>query len=262
MKLHIVPARTGFTWVRLGTRTFLRQPLALAGLFFMFMALVTVLALVPVVGSVVALVLVPAATLGIMAASREADAGRFPMPSLLLTGFRADRQRTRTLLTLGLIYAVAVAVVLGLAALVGGDPASAPPPPADADPAELARDALLGGGLWLAMLLYVPIGMAFWHAPALTHWHGIGPAQSLFYSFMACWANKGAMLAYMAGWVFMFMASSVLLSLMAALLGPALLGVVLYPMVLLMASLFHASVYFTYRDSFQTDDTPADTAAT
>jgi hypothetical protein len=35
MKLHLVPARTGLAWVKLGMRTFLRQPLALAGLFFM-----------------------------------------------------------------------------------------------------------------------------------------------------------------------------------------------------------------------------------
>ena len=34
VKLNIVPARTGLQWVKLGIRTFLRQPLALAGLFF------------------------------------------------------------------------------------------------------------------------------------------------------------------------------------------------------------------------------------
>ena len=35
MKLHIVPARTGMTWVKLGIRTFWKQPMALAALFFM-----------------------------------------------------------------------------------------------------------------------------------------------------------------------------------------------------------------------------------
>ena len=38
MKLHIVPARTGLEWVRLGIRVFWRQPMALAALFFMTMA--------------------------------------------------------------------------------------------------------------------------------------------------------------------------------------------------------------------------------
>ena len=31
MKLNIVPARTGLLWVKLGVRTFVKQPLALAG---------------------------------------------------------------------------------------------------------------------------------------------------------------------------------------------------------------------------------------
>ena len=47
MKLRTVPASTGLQWVRLGVKTFLRQPLAMSGLFFMFMAVVSVLALVP-----------------------------------------------------------------------------------------------------------------------------------------------------------------------------------------------------------------------
>ena len=43
MRLNIVPARTGWSWIRLGWKTFLRQPLALAGLFFMFMMLASLL---------------------------------------------------------------------------------------------------------------------------------------------------------------------------------------------------------------------------
>ena len=72
MKLQLVPARTGFTWVKLGMKTFLRQPLAMAGLFFMFMAVVSLLSVVPVIGTAISLALVPAATVGLMAASREA----------------------------------------------------------------------------------------------------------------------------------------------------------------------------------------------
>ena len=55
MKLHLVPALTGITWVKLGVKTFFRQPLALSGLFFMFMAVVSVVSLVPVIGSAISL---------------------------------------------------------------------------------------------------------------------------------------------------------------------------------------------------------------
>ena len=38
MKLNLVDAKTGTVWVRQGIRAFWKQPLALSGLFFMFMA--------------------------------------------------------------------------------------------------------------------------------------------------------------------------------------------------------------------------------
>ena len=40
-------------------RTFFRQPLALTGLFFIFMAVMSVISIVPVIGNVLALALLP-----------------------------------------------------------------------------------------------------------------------------------------------------------------------------------------------------------
>jgi len=42
MKLNIVPAKTGVLWVRQGIQTFWRQPIAMSGLFFMFMAVMSI----------------------------------------------------------------------------------------------------------------------------------------------------------------------------------------------------------------------------
>lgn len=255
MKLHLVPALTGITWVKLGVKTFFRQPLALSGLFFMFMALVSVVSLVPVIGSAISLLLVPAATLGLMTASREAFQGRFPMPSTLITAFRSGPARTRPMLVLGAMYAGALLLVLAAAALVGGaggvevalnDPEVTP---------EMARSAVFNSGLWLAMVVYVPVLMAFWHAPALVHWHGVSPVKSLFFSAAACWANKGAMLVYALSWVGVFMAVGLVISLLGAMLGGTqAMSIILYPSVLFMASMFHASIYFTFRDSFIADE--------
>lgn len=254
MKLQIVPARTGFTWVRLGVKTFMRQPLALAGLFFMFMAVVSVLSIVPLVGSAVSLALVPAATLGLMAATREAIEGRFPMPLTLVAAFRAGPTRTRPMLMLGGMYALALLLVLGAASLFSG------PTPVPADLAgsdvtpEMVQEAIFSTSLWVGMLFYVPVVMAFWHAPALVHWHGVSPGKSLFFSLAACWANRGAMFLYGIGWLGVFLLGGLLMSLLGALLGGAqALGLLLYPVVLLMASMFHTSIYFSYRDSFSDD---------
>ena len=72
MKLNIVPARTGMVWAKLGIKTFFRQPLAMAGLFFMFMAVLAVIGSIPVVGGALSMALLPAALVGLMAATREA----------------------------------------------------------------------------------------------------------------------------------------------------------------------------------------------
>jgi hypothetical protein len=264
MKLHIVPARTGLQWVQLGARTFFRQPLAMAGLFFMFMATVSVLSLVPVVGTLLSLALVPAATLGLMAATREAQQGNFPMPSTLVSAFRGGPAKTRSMLVLGAMYAAGLMLVLGVGALFATEAAPAVDAAGAEVSPEMVRNLFASQGLWAAMVLYLPLLLAFWHAPALVHWHGVSPLKSLFFSFLACWSNKGAMLLYMLGWVGVFMLVGVLMSLLGAVLGGAdALNLVLYPMVLLLASMFHTSIWFSFRDSFVTDDgTPPDAPPT
>jgi hypothetical protein len=260
MKLQIVPARTGVTWVKLGISTFFKQPLALGGLFFMFMAVVSVASLIPVIGSVLALAVLPAATLGLMVATLEAKNGKFPMPSVLATAFRAGQTRMRAMLMLGAMYAAGFLLVMGITALIDGG--------------QFATMYLLGGKLnkevmeqadfqtatWVGMFLYVPLSLLFWHAPALVHWHGVPPSKALFFSLVACLRNLGAYTVYGLLWTAVFaFAGLVAVSLMALLGMGAAVGVVMVPLALTMAAMFFTSVYFTFRDSF-VHDGPTDTA--
>ena len=258
MRLHHVPASTGWLWVRLGILTFLKQPLALAGLFFMFMLVVSGLSLIPVLGQVVALALLPAATLGLMAATREADRGQFPMPAILASAFRAGRERRQAMLVLGGLYALGSLVVMGLSALIAGDPTAAlssATTEGSESAEELLRQPEVVRGMMVSLLLYLPLGLLFWHAPALVHWHGVSPAKSLFFSALACWTNKGALLVYLLGWTAVFFGVSVAVVLLSSLLGGAqALSIVLFPMAMLMSAMFFSSLYYTFRDSFQTDD--------
>ena len=122
MKLNVVPASTGKLWVRQGIRAFWKQPIALSGLFFMFMAIMSVSSLVPLIGSFIALALLPAATLGLMAATREVDLGKFPMPAILIVGLREGKERLRDMLILGVMYACCFIGVMGVSTLMdGGD---------------------------------------------------------------------------------------------------------------------------------------------
>ena len=254
MKLNIVPPRQGLLWVRLGMRTFWRQPLAMAGLFFMYMASITVLGVVPLLGIALSLVLLPAATLGLMAATREADQGRFPMPVMLISAFRQGRDSSRDMVWLGVMYAGALLSVMGVSALFDDGQFARVYLGAGLPSEEMVNAEGFMTALWVGMGLYIPVVMLFWHAPALVHWHRISPVKSLFFSAMACWRNKGAMLVYAAVWMACFLFFGMGLALIGALLGsPGLISVMMLPAVLLMAAMFFTSFYFTFRDCFAAD---------
>ena len=200
MKLQLVPARTGLTWVRQGVRTFARQPLAMTGLFFLFMTVLSILSVaVPVLGSTLALALMPGVTLGLMAASREADQGRFPMPILLLSAFRAGPQRL-TMLLLGAWYAAGFWLTIGASALFDGGRLAGIYLGGAALPPDAVEQAGFQGALLVAMVLYLPLSMLFWHAPALVCWHGMALFKSLFFSGMACLRNIGAYTVFGLAW--------------------------------------------------------------
>jgi hypothetical protein len=252
MKLNIVPAKQGLSWVKQGIRTFWRQPLALTGLFFLFMAWVSVLSMVPVLGSALALLILPAATLGLMVATEQASAGKFPMPTVLMVAFRAGQQRLKAMLLLGVLYAISFLAVMGISSLIDGGGfakvylANSPITP------EVVNNADFQAAMWVATILYIPLSMFFWHAPALVHWHGVPPLKSMFFSAVACWRNFGAFALYLLAWAGVFVAgATVILVISSALGGNDLSVAVLMPGALLMAAMFFTSVYFSVKDCFE-----------
>ena len=252
MKLNIVPAKQGLTWVKQGIRTFWRQPLALTGLFFLFMAWVSLLSMVPLLGSALALLILPAAILGLMVATEQASTGKFPMPTVLMVAFRAGQQRLKAMLVLGALYAVSFLAVMGISVLIDGGGfakvylANAPITP------EVVNSSDFQSAMWVATILYVPLSMLFWHAPALVHWHGIPPVKSMFFSAVACWRNLGAFAIYLLAWAGVFVVgATVILVISSALGGNDLSGAVLMPGALLMAAMFFTSIYFSVKDCFE-----------
>jgi hypothetical protein len=255
MKLNIVPARTGLTWVRLGCQAFFRQPLALSGLVFLYTAAVLLLLQIPVAG-LLAFLFVPAATLGIMVATQEAVDGRFPMPTVLVSAFRVGRQRAGAMLILGAIYAAAwLLITLVLVPLLVDVPA---PPPAGAGPETMVSPQYLTM-MAVTMLLQLPVALVFWFAPGLVHWHGISPVKSLFFSLVACVRNLRALIVFGFGWVVLLLAASVIISIVGALAGPAAASVLMLPLGFMLQAMVSTSIYFPFCDSFVA--TPGDSPA-
>ena len=251
MKLNIVPARTGVQWFKLGVRTFFKQPLALSGLFFMFMALMSVLTLIPVVGNVLALALLPGATLGLMAATEETTKGKFPMPTVLLSAFRAGRQQLRAMVVLGALYAVGFLLVLAISATMDGGKFAHLYLIGGSMTPETLQESDFESAVLLAMALYMPLSLLFWHAPALVYWHGVAPVKSLFFSMVACARNFWAFTVYSLVWLGAFIAMGLLVTIVAAFTGsPDVVSGIMFPVAMLMAAMFFTSIYFTFRDCF------------
>jgi hypothetical protein len=251
MKLQILPASAGITWVKLGVTTFFKQPLALGGLFFMFMGLVSVASILPLMGAALALAIVPAATLGLMVATLEALRGKFPMPSVLATAFRAGKQRMQAMLVLGAMYAAGFLLVMAFTALFDGGQFAKLYIVGGKLNRELLEDPQFQTAAFVGMGLYIPLSLMFWHAPALVHWHGVPPTKAVFFSLVACMKNFWAYLAYGLGWFAVFALGGVLITSVSVALGsPALAAALMVPMVLTVAAMFFTSLYFTFRDSF------------
>jgi hypothetical protein len=181
MKLNLLPARTGWTWVQAGLRTFFKQPLAMGGLFFMFFAAVTVASALPVVGAFLGLVPVPALILGLMVASEQADRGVFPMPSALGAALTQGKVKRLHMLQLGAIYAVGAALaVLASSVVDDGLLAKFYFQGGKLTP-EIVRDSNITGAALLFFALWLPLSACLWHAPALVHFHGAPPCFSVWW---------------------------------------------------------------------------------
>jgi hypothetical protein len=257
MILRSVPSGRGATWVRQAFAAFAARPIAFTALFATFLFAVFASALLPFVGSLIVLALLPLVSLGFMIATRSAIAGGFPTPRVFIEPLRTDRPRRIALLQLGVLYAGATLAILWLSDLADGGafdalmqalPSGQTAP--DAVAARLATPGLLTGMVLrfgLSGLLSIP----FWHAPALVHWEGHGCAKALFSSTLACWRNRGAFTVYGLAWFALIMLLGMAGSLLFALLGqPAMFAVAAVPMSLLLTTVFYVSLYFTFADCF------------
>lgn len=251
MKLNIVPARTGIQWVKLGIGTFFRQPLALSGLFFMFLAVMSLAGMVPVIGLALALALLPACTLGLMAATKEASSGKFPMPAVFLSAFRAGRQQLRAMLLLGVMYGVGFWIVMGLTALFDNGNFASRYLAGQMPTMEMAQNPETQIAMLAFLVLQLPLSLMFWHAPALVHWHQVPPIKSVFFSLVACLRNFWAFTLFGLVWMSLLVFAILCVSLFAGLIGsPQVAGLVLLPASMLIATMFFSSTYFTFRDCF------------
>ena len=266
MKFQQVAPRQGVTWVRRGFEVFLRQPLGFAALFASCLFFVLVLRSGPALLSLALIVVAPAVSLVFMVASRLVTLGRSPMPSAFKELAGAGKTTLIGLLKLGLAYLVAaVAVYLVSAAVDGGAFSAFVDSTRDGKSSQeevMARmvDGRLRLGFFLWMLLVGLLAVPFWHAPALVHWGGQGWAKSLFFSTVAIWRNRGAFAMFGLTWTVISLAFLMVSAIGVAIFGPQLFPVIGAPLILVLATIFYAGLWFTFADCFAAPETAPETA--
>ena len=250
MQARVVPSINGVRWLTEGWRIFRAAPFGWFALVFAYWLLMTLVSLLPFIGVAIASVLVPALSLGFMAAARAASHGARVELQQLLEGFRHER---RAMLILGIAYLASLAAVLG-ATTLADDGSFARWMLTGERPSEevLQSDAFLAA-LASAAALYAPVMAMFWFAPPLAAWHSAGATKALFFSFFGCLLNWRAFFAYGAatGLIvlvlpFLVLSAALLLSGGAAKLPVGLV----FPLVIIMLPTLFASFYASYRDVF------------
>jgi hypothetical protein len=251
MNSRVVPALRGVRWLAEGWRMFRVAPLGWFALVFGYWLAMTILSLLPLVGVGVASLLVPAFSVGFMAASRAAARNQPVELAMLAAGFR---ERLPAQLVLGGVYLASLALVIGGSALADDGMLARWLLTGRGPGEEEAPDAGFYGALAVAAALYAPVMAMFWFAPVLVAWHAMPPAQALFYSFFASLMNWRAFLAYGAAVALVMVVLPTLLLLAMVLASGGALRLapmaLVLPLALVMLPTLFASFYASYRDVF------------
>ncbi len=251
MRAQTVSSAAGWRWLSGGFAIFRRNPPMLSLLVVIYWFTVIFLNVLPLIGAFAASLVIPGLSVGLMQAARNIERGQ---PVNVQTLYGGLRENTRTLLALGALYLVATLAILGLSSIIDGGNllrymlASNRAERAAVEDSDFMLPALF------VMLLLVPVLMAWWFAPVLAAWHRLNLGRALFFSFVACWMNWRAFVAYGAAVLLAVgVIPGVLLGLLLLLMPGAagvLSGLFMVLMALVGAPIIFASFYASYRDIF------------
>jgi hypothetical protein len=263
MQLTEVSAKTGYVWYRQGVWLFRRNPLGFLTIFFTYLLAMWAISLIPIVGAVLPLALIPGVAVGFMTACRDTVAGKIVFPTVLVDGFRSyGALGAMRLIELGGMYLAAIALVFAGSALADGGALFKLMMGTEPVSADTLAAAPLMKAVFVALVCYVPVAMLFWFAPILTAWHDLPPVKAMFFSFVTCWRNRGAFIVYGVLWFATAIAVSIGLSLLMNAIGATEYAfTVLFPASITLTTMLYCSFYATYRGCYGVQEPTIDNGA-
>lgn len=246
MQARQLPMQRGWAWLREGVAIWRRNPALVTFATFGYLLSIVLLSIVPILGQLVASLLMPALSVGVLNACRAVDAGRKAGPDVLFSGFKSNLP---SLVAVGGLYLAGTILVLLLVSLVDDGSLFALMRGEDIEE-QMRGDSTLGFTLLVALVLSTPVMMAYWFAPVLTSWWQVPAAKALFFSFYACLRNWRPFLAYAIG---LAIFGAILPGIVIGVLGlvsPTLGSVLSLPIPLIILPVIFCTFYTATRDVF------------
>ena len=224
-----VPVANAWPWVADGFKVFWKNPLMWFVLLIIYLLIIVPLSLIPFVGGIAATLLAPVFSAGLMWGCKAVVENQDLEINHLFAGFKHNTQQ---LVLAGVLYMAGFLVITIIAAatidktvmdaIVGGQTITP----------EQASKVMLP--LLFAMLLLMPLLMAYWFAPVLVGLNNMKAIDAMKLSFIASLRNALPMLVY----------SVIIIGLMVLAIIPFGLGL------LVVIPTMMTSMYTSYEDIF------------
>ena len=244
--MNSLPAITGWHWLKQGAGLFRKQPAALTTLLFANILISIGISAVPLLGPMVAVVLIPSFSMAFMKACLMIESGERVTPGVLLTGFR--KPVVKELCKVGLIY-LGVSLLLALVTRFAVDPnfwEQVAKQGREGGQPQVATSDILA--MFLIFGLDVAALMALCFAAPLTYWQKMGPGKATFYSFFAVVRSARVFFVLLMAWFAIFFGICIVITM---LLGASNLSrVVIMWLIFLFILLLQCAMYAGYRQIF------------
>lgn len=244
--MNNLPAITGWIWLKRGASLFRQQPAALTTLLFANILVSILISAVPLLGAMVAVVLIPSFSMAFMMACSMIESGQRVTPVVALTGFR--KPVLRDLCKVGVVY-LGVSLLLALVMRFAVDPGfwdQVRNQGTTGTPAELAGSDVLAMFVIFALDVIALISLSF--AAPLTYWQKMPPFKAVFYSFFAVKRSAGVFLVMLLAWFGIFFTLCMVIAVILG--GNSIARVVIMWVIFLFILLLQCAMYVGYREIF------------
>ncbi len=210
----------GIEWYKQGWQLFTKNPgIWIANLVIM-MVIVIVLTLIPIIGGLAVNFFMPVFLGGLLLGCKSlSEDGPFGVDSL----FAGFKHNTGNLILVSVFYLIGVIIIMAIAFFIGGGAALTAGMMGGSTGVGMAF-----GGIMLLFLvvavLFVPLVMSFWFAPALVVLRDVAPLDAMKASFSACLKNIVPFLLYGILYMLLAVVATIPLGLGWLVLGPVLIG--------------------------------------